>query len=198
LFTFIVVLDARLLLLVDRLRLLRDAAAGLAWAHSKDVVHRDVRLANFLIRNDAEWLTPLLLESKQWKKEQKLSPKLHDIACRHVAAISDFGLSRLHSAEPGSSQLYSRTTNNSPTPWAWDAPEVFDASESGVEYSTMSDVFMFGVSAVETIAGVHALEQYTQLKIGYNQVFFEVTSGRPPPLLRPDLATDQLWDLINR
>ena len=35
--------------LIDRLRIIRDLAEGLAFLHSQAIVHRDVRLANGMV-----------------------------------------------------------------------------------------------------------------------------------------------------
>ncbi len=113
--------------LADALSILRDVARGLAFAHERGVVHRDVKPENVLLAGDAAVVTDFGI-------------------AKAVAAAGDEGAERA-----GDLRTLSAVGSMIGTP-AYMAPEQA-AGDPGVDHR--ADLYAWGVLAYELLAGVH-------------------------------------------
>ncbi|XP_032241853.2 LIM domain kinase 1-like [Nematostella vectensis] len=189
----------------QKVKISRDIAAGMAYLHEMNVMHRDLNSNNCLVHNDEEM----------------------------TVVVADFGLARLHQEEPLSHAMYmsgqpsanltTATDGGKPplspgrppapkkrytvvgTPY-WMAPEMFN----GRDYDHRVDIFAFCIVACEIIGRVEADPDYLPRKkdftvdedsfrmkfcAGCPAVFYKLAflCGHLDPDKRPPFETVREW-----
>ncbi|KAK2574400.1 LIM domain kinase 1 [Acropora cervicornis] len=140
---------------LQRVKFAKDIAAGMAYLHSMNVMHRDLNSKNCLVATDAE-------------------------TGEMSVVVADFGLARVLRDRPASPKNYVTSTNWSPSNTSrpllipghkppppkkrytvvgspyWMAPEMLN----GLTYNEQVDVFSFGITTCEIIGRVKADPDY--------------------------------------
>ncbi|EJD05232.1 uncharacterized protein FOMMEDRAFT_154445 [Fomitiporia mediterranea MF3/22] len=155
-----------ILKLVDRLKLLSEIAAGLAYLHSRSIVHGDLSSANILIDDDGH------------------------------ARLGDFGLSTLvedlvDSGYP-SSMLGGAIRWSAPELYCVSCFDYDHADSSGPRVSVSSDIYSYGSIALEVLSGK---VPYYHLKHD-GQVLIELSKRMKPQRTASPFLTNDLWELI--
>ncbi|XP_015777437.1 PREDICTED: LIM domain kinase 1-like [Acropora digitifera] len=140
---------------LQRVKFAKDIAAGMAYLHSMNVMHRDLNSKNCLVATDGE-------------------------TGEMSVVVADFGLARVLRDRPASPKNYVTSTNWSPSNTSrpllipghkppppkkrytvvgspyWMAPEMLN----GLTYNEQVDVFSFGITTCEIIGRVKADPDY--------------------------------------
>ncbi|EDO44183.1 predicted protein, partial [Nematostella vectensis] len=164
----------------QKVKISRDIAAGMAYLHEMNVMHRDLNSNNCLVHNDEEM----------------------------TVVVADFGLARLHQEEPLSHAIPPAPKKRYTvvgTPY-WMAPEMFN----GRDYDHRVDIFAFCIVACEIIGRVEADPDYLPRKkdftvdedsfrmkfcAGCPAVFYKLAflCGHLDPDKRPPFETVREW-----
>ncbi|XP_059479323.1 LIM domain kinase 1 isoform X2 [Neocloeon triangulifer] len=162
----------------QRANFAKDIASGMAYLHSRNIIHRDLNSHNCLVREDrtvvvADFGLARIISS---------SPGIGGLSDKRNARISS---GRRNAGTPGSSRRGERkkryTVVGNPY---WMAPEMM----KGNKYDEKVDIFSFGIVLCEIIGRVHADPDYLPRSsdFGLSQKIFleKFCSLCPEPLYR--------------
>jgi eukaryotic-like serine/threonine-protein kinase len=164
------------------LALMIDAARGLAIAHSRGVVHRDIKPDNILLTSAAtEWLTEIASKPKSVTATEL--PEIGKI----YAKVSDFGLAR--TAQQSESLALTREGAIMGTP-LYMSPEQCQ----GIAADSRTDVYSLGVTLFQLLSGAPPFQADSQVALMNLHC-----SSAPPSLkkLRPELS-DALVNTVEK
>lgn len=150
----------------QRLKIASDVAVGMAYLHSQNIVHRDLKTQNILLYRRVE--TP--------------TDAVH-------AKICDFGLAKVAGAQQSSGRMTQEVGS-----WLFMAPEVFERTEDDRPYTEKVDVYSFAMVIYTMLAGSHL--ELNQNFDALRFVNFTCTGGRPDEDGIPDSAPLLLKQLM--
>ncbi|MEZ6016898.1 MAG: serine/threonine-protein kinase [Planctomycetota bacterium] len=145
----------------ERLELFRKVCDAIQHAHSKGVIHRDIKASNVLVT-------------------------LHDGV--PVPKVIDFGIAKATSVELTQRTLFTRYAQMVGTPECM-APE--QAELSGIDIDTRADVYALGVLLYELVTGTKPFDVRKALESGYEEmlrVIREVDPARPSTAVSTAMA----------
>jgi serine/threonine protein kinase len=174
--------------LYDRIRILRNAALAVDYAHSKGLWHRDLKPDNILVGSLGEpYVIDWGLVSIQPDKNYQLNiPK---IVVEPIGFILPDNL--LEATPEAITTLGGGNIVGTP---AYMAPEQFE--NAGQQMGVVSDVWAFGIMLFEVVANHHPLEEF---KADRRELGLRILSGAMPSL--GDVVTaapGQLKELCRR
>ncbi|XP_076058385.1 LIM domain kinase 1 isoform X2 [Oratosquilla oratoria] len=131
----------------QRISFATDIAAGMAYLHSRDIIHRDLNSHNCLVREDktvvvADFGLARILPQNNWTAERKKFGKRHARKKRYTVVGNPY----------------------------WMAPEMM----KGNKYDEKVDIFSFGIILCEIIGRVEADPDYMprSMDFGLNELVF--------------------------
>src|SRR5262245_33848249 len=155
--------DERRLSIRDRLRLFVPVCRAVQHAHTKGVIHRDLKPGNVLVT-------------------------MHDD--KPVPKVIDFGIAKAINQRLTGKTLFTRFQNFVGTP-AYMSPE--QAQMSGLDVDTRSDVYSLGALLYELLTGAPPFDSQKLLTAGYDEMRRALREDEPPrPSTRVDSAVGAL------
>lgn len=134
----------------DRLQLFTSVCTAVEHAHQKGVIHRDLKPSNVLVT---------------------------EIDGKPVAKVIDFGLAKAFGGQISDQTIYSNFSQAIGTP-LYMSPE--QASLSGVDVDTRSDVYSLGVMLYELVSGMTPFDRDQFKDVGHDEICRLIREVDPP------------------